>query len=175
MLYIYLKTESECGMKHFKGIILFLLLIALMALPVFAQDDNETCATENHPAANRLAEAFDVEVSEIIDLHCAGTGFGEIARIYRAAELSDTLVADIIAMRAEGMGWGRIARELGFHPSDLAPGRIVGNGNGRGNGNANGNANGNGNGRGNGNANGNGNGRGRGRGGSSGGSSGGSD
>ena len=157
-------------MKNFKGITLFLVLIALVALPVLAldneQEEDEPCVTESHPVANRLADTFDIEVSEIIELHCAGTGFGDIARIYRASELSDTPVADIIAMRADGMGWGRIARELGLHPRDLAPGLIMGNGNG----NANGNANGRGNGRGNGNANGNANGRGNGRGGSSGGS-----
>ena len=149
-------------------VLLVLALIFSAVFAVFAQDDdeNETCATESNPVANRLAEVFDADVSEIIELHCAGTGFGDIARIYRAAELSDTPIADIIAMRADGMGWGRIARELGLHPRDLAPGRIVGNGNG----NANGNGNGRGNGRGNGNANGNGNGRGNGRGGSSGGS-----
>ena len=148
-------------MQQFKTVLfgLILVLIFTTILPVFAQDD-AACATENHPVANALATEFDVEVSEIIALHCAGNGFGNIARVYLLAEASNTPVADILAMRADGMGWGHIARELGVHPRDIAPGRILGHGNGNGNGRGNGNANGRGHGRGNGNANGNGNGRG---------------
>ena len=113
---------------------------------------------------------------EIIGWHCAGFGFGEIARAYLLADAAGVAAATYFAQRQAGMGWGEILRQADVHPSQLAPGQVIrpnddddddgagrnngnnGNGNGNnGNGNGNGN-NGNGNGN-NGNGNGNGNGR----------------
>ena len=148
-----------------------------------------TCGNPNHPVAARIAEEFEVSQEEVMAMHCAGNGFGNIARAFLLARAVDdgTLPQDFLDMHHNGQGWGNIVRGTGVHPSDLAPGRI-GKGNddsdetettsttqsGRGNGNGNGNnGNGNGNGRGNGNGNGNngngnngnGNGRGNGKGG----------
>lgn len=144
------------------------------------------CTQTNQPVAQRLADSFGVSYNEIINWHCSGFGFGEIARAYLLADASGETPETYFAMKEAGMGWGQIVHETGVHPSELAPGQVIrrgnhtsdddaqpddethqgnsgNNGNGRGNGNGGGNGNGN-NGNGNGNGRGNGNGNGRGNG-----------
>lgn len=142
------------------------------------------CNRPNHPVATRISQEFGVDYQTVIQMHCDGSGFGEITRAFLLAELSGGTAQDYLDLRKGGQGWGQIMRESGVHPSELAPGRAIGRGhrddpestdtpdsdesvqrgNGNGNGNANrGNGNGNGNGNG-GNRNGNGNGNGNGRG-----------
>jgi hypothetical protein len=89
------------------------------------------CVRQDHPAAGRYAEAFGVPVAEIIGWHCAGFGFGEIARAYLLAEATGETPASYFEQRRSGLGWGQIMRGSDVRPSDLAPGR-VGRGNGRG-------------------------------------------
>jgi uncharacterized membrane protein YgcG len=147
--------------------------------------EGRVCVPDSHPVANSLAAEFEVEVGEIIALHCDGNGFGNIARAYLLARASEGVLdpALLLAERG-GKAWKDLLDEYGLSPRDLAPGRVLGHGRGnrdddgeattntRGNGNGNGNGgNGNGNGNGgNGNGNGgggggNGNGNGNGRGG----------
>ncbi len=142
--------------------------------------DDEKC----HPVLEILSEAFEVPYEDLEALRDDRYGIGEIARAYLLAEAAGVDVQEIIDLRNSGLGWGQIKKEYpDVHPSDLAPGSVIGNGrgqsirddddstessnqpggrpgnsNGNGNGNANGNANGNGNGNANGNGNGNGNG-----------------
>jgi hypothetical protein len=145
--------------------------------------DTGACNNPNHPVATNLAASFSVSYDEIIGWHCAGFGFGEIARAYLLADASGLTPQSYFDQKNAGMGWGQIVREAGVHPSDLAPGQVIrhggrpeasadvnqtqgdgnrNNGNGGGNGNNGNNSNnGNGNGGGNGN-NGNGNGGGNG-------------
>jgi hypothetical protein len=150
------------------------------------------CEAQQHPVALQIAETFAVPVEEVMALHCAGNGFGNIVRAYALAEAmgDGTTAQDLIARHNSGEGWGNIMRDSDVHPSELAPGRVLrggphgsddataeansasagasgGNGNGNGNGNGgNGGGNGNGNGsNGNGNGGGNGNGNGNGNGG----------
>ncbi len=82
------------------------------------------------PVATRLATAFQVPVDEIMDWHCQGFGFGEIARAYLLVQLSedeqDTLTVDqIFAWRKSGQGWGNIIKAFGVDPSRLAPGLVI--------------------------------------------------
>ena len=113
------------------------------------------CNRPNHPVAQRLADAFGVSYDEIIGWHCAGFGFGEIARAYLLADATGATAASYFDQRRRGLGWGEIVKQTGVHPSDLAPGQVIrrggnndddgddqndnhpgnGNSNGRGNGN----------------------------------------
>lgn len=145
------------------------------------------CTNEYHPVAQSIADAFELPYAEIMNLHCGGYGFGEIARVYLLAEAAGLTVEELLDRREAGEGWGTIVRDTGVHPSDLAPGQLRrrgddaestpdpeatvepgatleprGNGNGNGGGNGNGNAGGNGNGQDNGNGGGNENGQGNG-------------
>ncbi len=137
-----------------------------------------------HPVIEILSEAFEVPYSDLEALRDENFGIGEIARAYLLADVAGVDVQEIIDMRESGMGWGEIKKEYpDVHPSQLAPGSVIGNGRGNtvredenalpsiedntgaaGNyGNGQGNSNGNGGGQGgNGNANGNGNGNGNG-------------
>lgn len=139
----------------------------------------EICGNPNHPVATRIAETFEVSYEEVMALHCAGNGFGNIIRAYTLAEASENgeTAQDFIDRHHGGEGWGQIMRDGDVHPSELAPGQVLknkddaetadtqsGNGNGNGNGGGNGNGNGGGNGNGHGNGNGNGNGGGNGNG-----------
>ncbi len=123
-----------------------------------------TCGNPNHPVAQSIAATFGVSYEEVMALHCAGNGFGEIVRAYTLAELSEggTTAEDLLERHKNGEGWGKIIRESGVHPAELAPGRVLkrtndaeptpeaSSGGGNGGGNGNGNGNGGGNGRGNG-------------------------
>ncbi|MBZ0309066.1 MAG: hypothetical protein K8I82_23580 [Anaerolineae bacterium] len=142
--------------------------------------DNEKC----HPVLDILSEAFEVPYEDLEALREDRYGIGEIARAYLLAEAAGVDVQEVIDLRDSGLGWGQIKKEYpDVHPSDLAPGSVIGNGRGQSirddeaspessnqsggrpgnsNGNGNGNANGNSNGNGNGNSNGNGNGGGKG-------------
>jgi hypothetical protein len=143
---------------------------------------------EGHPVATRLADAFDVPYAEIMNWHCMGFGFGEIARAYALQDITGEdeeplFVEDLFGRRLAGEGWGNIVKDSGIAPNRLAPGQVKrldddgdGDDNDDGdeellqqqldddsgnNGNGRGNGNGNGNGRGNRNGRGNGNGRNR--------------
>lgn len=104
------------------------------------------CVPETHPVANRIANAYDVDVAEVIAMHCAGNGFGNIARAFLLAEaaaedadMDDTESVDgedielvitpedawaYLDLHKAGTGWGQIVQESGVHPSELAPGRL---------------------------------------------------
>ena len=151
------------------------------AEPEVTEEPVATCGNGNHPVATRIAEQFAVSYDEVMSMHCAGNGFGNIIRAYMLAEAGaeGANAQDFLDRAQGGEGWGQIMRESGVHPSQLAPGQAMrgnngnngnGNGNGAGNPNAgngrgnNGNGNGNGNGN-NGNRGNNGNGNGNGNGG----------
>lgn len=140
--------------------------------------DTGNCNNPDHPVATQLAESFGVSYAEIIGWHCAGFGFGEIARAYLLADASGSPAQTYFDQKSAGMGWGQIVRDADVDPSDLAPGQVIRHGNrpettdepdqtntnGQGNGNGHSNGGGNGNGRGNGQGNGNGGGNGNGNG-----------
>jgi hypothetical protein len=87
----------------------------------------ETCGNLDHPVAARVAERFSVPVEEVIALHCAGNGYGNIIRAYMLAELADdgSTAADLLARHQGGEGWGEIMRESGVDRSELAPGQVL--------------------------------------------------
>ena len=92
-----------------------------------ATEEVSECVPDTHPVANSLAEEFELDVQTIIGWHCDGFGFGEIARALLLAENSDDNDAQAyLDMKAGGMGWGQIMRDADVHPSELAPGRVIG-------------------------------------------------
>lgn len=59
-----------------------------------------------------------VTVTEVISMHQAGWGYGEIFKAYQYAFASGVTVANIEAMRQQGMGWGEIAKNIGQSPGN---------------------------------------------------------
>jgi len=107
----------------------------------------ETCGNPDHPVAQRIADAYGVSIEEVIAMHCAGNGFGEIIRAFALAEAGGGNAQDFLDRHKNGEGWGQIMHDSDVKPSDLAPGRVLkdhgddatadtqsGNGNGNGNG-----------------------------------------
>lgn len=86
-----------------------------------------TCGNLDHPVAARVAERFGVPVEEVIALHCAGNGYGNIIRAYTLAELADdgSTAADFLARHQAGEGWGEIMRDSDVDRSELAPGQVL--------------------------------------------------
>ncbi|MBL8117677.1 MAG: hypothetical protein JNJ78_09130, partial [Anaerolineae bacterium] len=76
------------------------------------------CGGNVHPVATSIAATFDVTYEEVMALHCAGNGFGNIVRAYALAEASEDGVtaADLLARHQSGEGWGQIMRESDVHP-----------------------------------------------------------
>lgn len=131
----------------------------------------DSCVVPGHPVAQAIANTFGVPYDEVMGLHCAGNGFGNIVRAYTLAQTAGGTAQEYIDRHHAGEGWGNIRKLSGVDPSELAPGRVLkpckqgecetvepnpdatpaaqmnpGNGNGNGNGNGGGNGNGNGNG-----------------------------
>ncbi len=98
------------------------------------KDPTECLKNTTHPVATRLAEALGVSYAEIMGWHCKGYGFGEIARAYLIARKSSMTVQQILDARKAGKGWGEILKEAGVDPGDVAPGQIMGKGQGKGHG-----------------------------------------
>ncbi|MBE2268636.1 MAG: hypothetical protein IAE80_10440 [Anaerolinea sp.] len=87
-------------------------------------DEADDCNRPDHPAAEVIAERFDVPYDEVIGWHCDGFGFGEITRAYVLAETTGETADSYLERRRGGEGWGQIIRESGVHPRDLAPGQV---------------------------------------------------
>jgi hypothetical protein len=94
------------------------------------------CGSGNtQPVAARLAAAFKVSYTEIMNWHCRGFGFGEIARAYALAlatrgTAQPLTVEQIFARRQDGEGWGNIVKSTGIKPGQLAPGLFINRGKG---------------------------------------------
>ncbi|HEY3290147.1 MAG TPA: hypothetical protein VGK87_08485 [Anaerolineae bacterium] len=86
---------------------------------VESSDFTDTIAsTEPITNPNRPATAiglkFGVNVTDVVQLHNSGWGFGEIYQLYALAKMSNKTPAQIQAMRDSGMGWGQIVKALGL-------------------------------------------------------------
>ncbi len=86
-----------------------------------------------HPVASAIADFFEVDYSEIADLHEQGYGFGVIAHAYFTAEKLTELYPDdpvytetLLALFDGGMGWGEIMKEYDLHPGQAVRGGNLG-------------------------------------------------
>ncbi|GIK40558.1 MAG: hypothetical protein BroJett011_43910 [Chloroflexota bacterium] len=143
---------------------------------------------KQHPVATALAEYFEVDYNEIITMHDAGNGFGNIAKAYFFADQLGLTPQELL-LQSHTSGWGNVLKQNGIHPGAVGQGGgkkwgVTGpenstlepqnngaaglTGPGGHGGNGHGNGNGGGNGQGNGNNNGGGNGGGKGHGGGNG-------
>lgn len=91
-----------------------------------ASAGGRVCVPNTHPVANAIANEFEVTVEEVIALHCAGEGFGNIARAYMLARALDGDVNAILAQRG-GKSWRDLLAEANLRPQDLAPGYAMSN------------------------------------------------
>jgi hypothetical protein len=79
------------------------------------------CIKESHPVVKTLAKEFATEVSTIIDLYCAGNGFGDITRALLLSAKTGETPETYLDKLNNGQDWGQIARDAGFEPSDVSP------------------------------------------------------
>jgi len=74
---------------------------------------------KEHPVASALAEYFGVDYDEVMDLHLAGNGFGNIVKAYFLKEkLGLEGTPQEILDAAHGSGWGNMLKENGLHPGN---------------------------------------------------------
>ena len=86
-----------------------------------------TCVPLTHPIAVSTAAAFEMTVEEVVALHCAGYGFGDIIRALVLERESDYeyTVEELLEMGDRGESWHAVMAEVGVHPSQLAPGLAI--------------------------------------------------
>jgi len=83
--------------------------------------------TRTHPVAQAIALHFHLPYTEVMSLHDAGLGFGQIARAYLTALASGGVLSptQVLEMIQSGMGWGQIKQQYGIHPGGLGLGSIM--------------------------------------------------
>jgi hypothetical protein len=131
----------EAWMKR-KRVILAVLLFIVgsvgIGLTITGAQESEAC---QQPKVASLAEQTGASCQEILDLHEAGVGYGQITHAHYLASADLGISFDeAIAMMQDGMGWGEIRSELGLEegpPPWAGQGGKHGNGQGNGQGNGN--------------------------------------
>ncbi|TVR19348.1 MAG: hypothetical protein EA396_12590, partial [Anaerolineaceae bacterium] len=103
----------------------------LAMVPVVAADDapdvdaDNECPPLSHPLVQSIANRFDVSAEDVLDLHCAGYGFGTLIRVYLLLETAEEFegedIEDILTLIDEE-GWGAVLALTETHPALLAPG-----------------------------------------------------
>ncbi len=98
--------------------------------PDVEPEDTETCADyrDDQPVALSLAAEFEelADYDMIMEWHCEGIGFGEIARALLIEQADgDVTAQELLDRFAAGEGWGEIKKDFDISPSDLAPGRVI--------------------------------------------------
>lgn len=88
-------------------------------------DDGSLLKNEQHPVANAIAQEFNITHEEIVALHQAGYGFGEIAKAYSLADELGMAPQDILSQVRE-VGWGKLLKDHGLHPSLTGKGNNLG-------------------------------------------------
>ena len=78
--------------------------------PEKSLDADDSANNQRVPEA--IGKYFGVTASDLLTLHQAGKGWGEIVKAYTLAQASKVSIAEIFAMRAQEQGWGGIAKTL---------------------------------------------------------------
>lgn len=118
------------------AVLLFIVGSVGIGLTITGAQESEAC---QQPKVASLAEQTGASCQEILDLHEAGVGYGQITQAHYLASADLGISFDeAIAMMQNGMGWGEIRSELGL---EEGPPPWAGQGNGQGNSNGQGNEN----------------------------------
>ena len=82
-----------------------------------------------HPVGLAIALYFNIPYTQVMALHDAGFGFGNIARAYLTALASGGVLTteQVLELRQAGTGWGQIKKDYGVHPGGNGLGSIMGN------------------------------------------------
>jgi hypothetical protein len=100
--------------------------LAMVEATPEATPEVDLCVPETHPVVETLALEFDLDSITIIQLHCAGSGFGDVARALLLSAETGEAPETYLGMVKTGQSWGDITRNAGFEPSDVAPDRVLG-------------------------------------------------
>jgi len=65
-----------------------------------------------------ISNYFTVPVSQVVTLHNAGWGYGEIFKLYQLSLVSGRTISEVKSLRDGGMGWGNIAKQLNVRPGN---------------------------------------------------------
>ena len=84
--------------------------------PVTDTDAISPTTSISHPVASAMARYFDVEYSEIVELHQEGLGFGAMAHAYFIARTLGITPEEVISEFESGKGWGEILKEHDLRP-----------------------------------------------------------
>jgi len=90
-------------------------------------DAAASCIRATHPVVETLSEEFDLESSAIIELYCAGNGFGDLARALLLSDETGEAPDVYLDQLNSGQEWGDITRAAGFEPGTVSPDRVLGN------------------------------------------------
>lgn len=85
-----------------------------------------SCVSDTHPVVVTLVNEFTVEAAELIELHCAGNGFGDITRELLIAEQAGGDPQTYLDQYTESRDWGEVARMVGLEPDAVNPDRVLG-------------------------------------------------
>lgn len=84
-------------------------------------DDEPDGMDQQHPVASVLAVVFEVSYEDVMGLHEAGNGFGNIVKAYFFAE--ELGMAPLAVLEQVHLsGWGSIFKEAGVHPGSVGNG-----------------------------------------------------
>ncbi len=97
------------------------------SIPVSDASD-QGCDHDGQPVAERIADAFSVSYETVMQMHCAGNGFGEITRAFVLQAKTGVPAWTYLQCHQNGEGWGEIIKDAGVAPSDLAPGQVISQG-----------------------------------------------
>lgn len=83
--------------------------------------------THTQPVAAAIALYFTVAYTQVLALHDAGLGYGEIVRVFMTARaLSGTLTFEqVLVLWESGLGWGQIKQQYGVYPGGNGLGAIM--------------------------------------------------
>jgi hypothetical protein len=94
--------------------------------PITDTDTISPTVTTTHPVASAIADYFDLDYSEIANLHEEGLGFGVIAHAYFIGEKFGITPTEVISQFQSGVGWGEILKGYGLPPGVAGQGRNLG-------------------------------------------------
>lgn len=89
-------------------IAIMLILLSTVGVTLVLAQEDEAC---QQPNVKYLAERTGASCLEILDLHAAGVGYGQMMKAAIIAEtLDDTSWQDLLEIHQSGVGWGQINR-----------------------------------------------------------------